>query len=304
MDHVLTLTVDPAKRGLDDSMTAAAAAALAANGAAVAPADWLAAGIACDIPFDAIDAASALAAVRTALAEAPADINVGPARDRRKALLIADMDSTIVVGETLDELASLAGVGDRVAPITARAMNGEIGFEAALRERVALLAGRPASLLDRVRDGLTLMPGAGALVATMTRAGAHTLLVSGGFTIFTDAVASMAGFAAASGNRLDVADGRLTGTVSEPILGRDQKLAALRDAAAARGLTPADAVAVGDGANDLAMIRAAGLGVAFRAKPSVRAAAAVSIDHGDLTALLYLQGYRDEEILSATSPAV
>ncbi|MGP1397062.1 MAG: phosphoserine phosphatase SerB [Inquilinaceae bacterium] len=304
MDHVLTLTADPAKRGLDDSMTEAAAAALAATGATVAPRDRLAAGIACDIAFAGVDLAIGLAAARAALAEAPVDINAGPARDRRKALLIADMDSTIVVGETLDELASLAGVGDRVAPITARAMNGEIGFEAALRERVALLAGQPASLVDRVRAGLTLMPGAPSLIATMARAGAHTHLVSGGFTVFTDAVASMVGFAAASGNRLTVVDGYLTGTVAEPILGRDQKLATLREAAAARGLTPMDAVAVGDGANDLAMIQAAGLGVAFRAKPSVRAAAAVSIDHGDLTALLYLQGYRDEEILSGSTLAV
>ncbi len=260
--------------------------------------DWLAPGVACDIAF-AADAASStiMAAVRAALGAAPIDAAVLPADGRRKRLLVADMDSTIVVGETLDELAAEAGIKDRVAAITARAMNGEIDFKAALRERVALLAGLPVDALQRTYERIRLMPGARPLVRTMRAHGAHTLLVSGGFRFFTGRIREAAGFDEDRANDLLVEGSVLTGRVAEPILDRDAKLSALRDAAVALGVPLAAALAVGDGANDLAMIKAAGLGVAFRAKPVVAAEAQVRIDHADLTALLYLQGYRRSDFV-------
>jgi len=229
--------------------------------------------------------------------DAPVDVAVQPAAGRRKRLLVADMDSTIVTGETLDELATLAGVGERVVPITRRAMNGEIGFEQALRERVALLEGHSAALLDRALAGVRLTPGARALVRTMRAHGAYCLLISGGFHVFADPVAERCGFHAAEANRLIVRDGLLTGEAGNPIVGKERKLAALREHTARLGLDPADALAVGDGANDLPMLLAAGLGVAFHAKPVVRAQAAARVDHGDLTTLLFYQGYRRAELV-------
>lgn len=273
------------------------ATALAERGAAVGRYEWLAAGKACDLPFTGVEDDTARALLEDLLAGTRIDGVVLPAANRRKRLLIADMDSTIVIGETLDEIAALAGIGEPVAEITRRAMNGELDFAGALRERVGLLAGQPAELVDRVLSGLELMPGARRLVATMRANGAHTLLVSGGFTAFTGKVRELVGFDHDEGNGLIVADGQLTGKVAEPILGREHKLHMLRTAAEARGLTPDDAAAIGDGANDLPMIQAAGLGVAYHAKPTVRAAARARIDHGDLTTLLYYQGYREEEIV-------
>ncbi len=264
---------------------------------AIGKADWLAKGRAFDIAVSG-DPTHALTEAR---AIAPgADINLVASERRRKMLLVADMDSTIISCECLDELADMLGLKPRVAAITERAMRGEIEFAPALRERVALLKGLPLTTLDRVyAERVRLNPGARALVATMRAHGAKTLLVSGGFTFFTRRVAQAAGFDCEQANRL-IDDGtRLTGAVAEPILGRDAKLAALERAAHAQGLHYADTLAVGDGANDLAMIKRAGLGVAYHAKPVVAAAAAASIDHGDLTALLYLQGYREEEIVRA-----
>ncbi|WP_091743011.1 phosphoserine phosphatase SerB [Phenylobacterium immobile] len=238
----------------------------------------------------------ALEAARTTAAEAvgdlPVDLCVQTAEGRRKRLLIADMDSTIINVECLDELADYAGVKAQVAEITERAMRGELAFEGALRERVVMLKGLGLDALQRAYDErVRLNPGARTLVRTMAAQGARCVLVSGGFTFFTSRVARAAGFQDNRANTLGEADGRLTGSVGEPILGREAKLSALEAEVAALGLGPEAALAVGDGANDLAMIEAAGLGVAYRAKPIVAAQADAKVDHADLTALLYFQGY-------------
>lgn len=219
------------------------------------------------------------------------DVNLVPAANRRKRLLICDMDSTIIPVECIDEIADYAGVKDRVSDITERAMRGELDFDAALKERVALLKGLPvAALASTYAERITLNPGATEMVAAMTAAGALTALVSGGFSYFTEKVAADAGFARNQANTLLIEDGKLTGAPGEPILGRAAKLAALKAMAAEIGATPADAIAVGDGANDLDMIRAAGLGVAYRAKPAVAAEADARLDFSDLRAVLWLQG--------------
>jgi phosphoserine phosphatase len=233
--------------------------------------------------------------VRDIIGTRPVDAVVQPDNDhRRKRLFVADMDSTMIGQECIDELADFVGLKAHVAAITERAMRGEIAFEPALRERVALLKGLPASVIDEViRDRVTLTPGARTLVATMRANGAHACLVSGGFTSFTQRIAKMIGFDEDRGNVLGIGqDGALDGTVAEPILGREAKLGTLIALRDRLGLAPPDTLAAGDGANDLAMIGAAGLGVAYHAKPAVAAAAHARIDHGDLTALLYLQGYR------------
>ena len=260
---------------------------------------WLSAGRALEIPFDH-DPVQVLQRARAHFAGHPVDVNVLPSANRRKKLLIADMDSTIINCECLDELADMAGIKAKVSAITERAMRGELDFAAALRERVAMLKGLSLSALHRVYvERIRLNPGARSLVATMRKHGAHTLLVSGGFTYFTSRIARDAGFHSDQANDL-VDDGTsLSGTVREPILGREAKLGALEAGAAQLRIDTQDALAVGDGANDLAMIQRAGLGVAYHAKPIVAAAAGAGITHGDLTALLYLQGYRDDEIVRA-----
>ena len=224
------------------------------------------------------------------------DLVVQPAAGRRKKLLIADMDSTMIQQECIDELADEAGVGAHVAGITARAMNGELDFDAALRERVGLLKGLPATVIAQVvRDRITLMPGGPVLLATMKANGAYAALVSGGFTAFTSAIAGMLGFDENRANILLIEDNLLTGKVADPILGRAAKVKALEEISARLGISPADAIAVGDGANDLGMLGLAGAGVALHAKPSVAAQCDLRVNHGDLTALLYIQGYAREE---------
>jgi phosphoserine phosphatase len=220
------------------------------------------------------------------------DLVVQPVTGRKKRMLLADMDSTMIRQECIDELAAEAGVGPRVADITARAMNGELDFEGALQERVGLLKGLKTTVIDTVlSDRITLMPGGKALVATMKANGGYAALVSGGFTAFTTEIAKRLGFDEHRANTLLHADGKLTGHVAEPILGREAKVAALREISARLGLSHADVIAVGDGANDLGMLGMAGAGVALHAKPSVAAQCDIRINHGNLTALLYLQGY-------------
>ncbi len=235
-------------------------------------------------------------AVGEALAGLPVDFAVQPAEGRRKSLFIADMDSTMIGCECLDELADFAGVKAEVAAITERAMAGEIGFEGALRERVAMLKGLDGGALQRCYDErVKLNPGAWTLVQTLRAKGVRCVLVSGGFTFFTARVAEACGFHADRANRFVMDGGALAGGVTDPILGREAKLAALREEAASVGVDPSAAIAIGDGANDLAMIEEAGLGVAYRAKPVVAAQAGARIDHADLTAVLYFQGYRAED---------
>ncbi|MDB5402674.1 MAG: serB [Rhodopila sp.] len=243
-----------------------------------------AADIPLSVPLDQV-------ALRAALGEQPIDAIVTKARGRRKALLIADMDSTIITSETLDELAGFAGIGDRIAAITKRAMNGELDFKAALRERVAMLKGLDLAALDKTWQEVRLTPGARELVATMQAKGALTALVSGGFSFFTGKVAAELGFDVHRSNVLLDDGSALTGLVAEPILDRDSKVAALHELAAQRGVKLHATLAVGDGANDLDMILAAGLGVAFHAKPVVAKAARTRVDHADLRALLFAQGY-------------
>ncbi|WP_457649741.1 phosphoserine phosphatase SerB [Profundibacter sp.] len=226
------------------------------------------------------------------------DLVVQPSAGRRKQMLLADMDSTMIQQECIDELAAEAGIGDHVAQITARAMNGELDFEDALRERVGLLKGLDSAVIETVlTNRITLMPGGKALLATMKVNGAYAALVSGGFTAFTGMVAETLGFDEHRANTLIVADGKLTGEVGQPILGRDAKVAALNEITARLGLSADQVMAVGDGANDLGMLGLAGAGVALHAKPSVAAECDIRINHGDLTALLYIQGYSAEEFV-------
>ncbi|HTO41522.1 MAG TPA: phosphoserine phosphatase SerB [Rhizomicrobium sp.] len=272
---------------------AAAAAAQSQTGTLV----WLSPDRAFDLPFRG-PSDGVREAARAATGAGTLDINIVAAAERRKKLIVADMDSTIITCECLDEIADAMGLKPQVAAITERAMAGEIAFEPALRERVALLKGLPVHRLARVYgERVRLTPGARALLATMKAHGARSVLVSGGFTFFTKRVAADVGFDAHFGNAL-LDDGvYLTGKVADPILGREAKLQTLENEMKALGITAAETLAVGDGANDLAMIARAGLGVAFHAKPIVAAAAGARVDHGDLTALLYLQGYSDAEFV-------
>jgi len=298
-ESVLTLIAGP--DGIDwPRVVRLARAALEPLGAHVESEDWLAPERAGDLGFDGLDPDQAEAAVRVAvereIGSLPLDLIAQPREGRRKRLLVADMESTIIGNEMLDELADILRLGPGVAEVTRRAMNGEIDFATALRERATLLADFPTAALDEAASRIRINPGAAELVATMRAGGAYTALVSGGFRYFTRLVRSRLGFDLDIANELLVSGDRIVGRVREPVLGREAKLAALNALAADRQLTLADTIAVGDGANDLAMIEAAGLGIAYHAKPIVDEHARHRVRHADLKALLYAQGYREAEI--------
>lgn len=294
MSLVATLVSTPTAPAVDQDLLQRATDVL---GAAEAP-SVLSPGVAADIRFSGPDARAAEKELRDVIGQDRVDVFVQPDGDRRKRLLIADMDSTMIRQECIDELAAELGLKDRISDITERAMRGEIDFEPALQERVGLLAGLPVSAIDTVLSRrIQLMPGGRTLVQTMKANGAYCALVSGGFTHFTKAVANMIGFDENQANTLLEADGKLTGKVGQPILGRKAKRARLEYLVAEKGIALEDTLAVGDGANDLAMIERAGTGVAYRAKPAVAEAADFRVDHGDLTALLYLQGYAESDFV-------
>jgi phosphoserine phosphatase len=289
--HTLTLVTNPAMflepalvHGLRDALGGGDAVWLDPN---------------CAAEFQVAKAPRNLVAIRNSLATEGVDLVCQPSAGRRKRLLLADMDSTMIQQECVDELAAVAGIGAEVAQITARAMNGELDFEAALTERVALLKGLPeTSIAEVLANRITMMPGGATLVATMKAHGAYAALVSGGFTAFTSTVAEQLGFDEHRGNTLHIENGRLSGTVAEPILGREAKVAALDELTEKLSISAADVLAIGDGANDLPMLNRAGLGVAVHAKPVVQAQASHAINHGDLTALLYIQGYAKTDFIT------
>jgi phosphoserine phosphatase len=292
--NTLVLLSNPARPTLDSGIVQSAVEILRAGGATVATPDWLAPDVACDIPFEG----RALPSLGMSGIDAVFVATAG----RRKQLLIADMESTMIDNEMLDELADFLGLREKISAITARAMNGEIDFAGALKERVGLLKGLPLAKLDEAAKRIRYMPGGATLVATMKQHGAYCALVSGGFTHFTKLVAGTLGFDFDSANVLTQAGQALAGTVEMPILGKEAKLATLRHLSASRSIATADAVAVGDGANDLPMLEEAGLGVAFHAKPAVAAQVGARLDHCDLTGLLYLQGYRQSEFVKRKDP--
>lgn len=294
MDSVLTLVALP--DSLSEAIVAETCTALNAAGARTGDVAWLSDARAADIPFSGLVPALAETAVADILDAARVDHVSLPRENRRKTLLIADMDSTILLNETLDEIAAGVGIGEEVAAITAASMRGELNFEESLRARVALLAGRDATIIDPVLDTIALTPGARAFVATMRNHGAFTALISGGFTMFTDRVANWLGFHVSKANNFEIENGRLTGRLAGEIVGRGTKLQSLNGLCQEHGIDLSDALAIGDGANDLAMIEAAGLGIAYFGKPVLRAAARARIDFTDLRTALYYQGYADAEI--------
>ncbi len=280
MDSVLVLIAAPGS------------GAISAEMAGLLKGKWLAKGEALET--------SEIEAARKLCAGMAIDLNEVPLTNRRKRVLIADMDSTMIQQECIDELGVVAGVGDHIKAVTARAMRGEIDFEGALKERVALLKGMDEFVIAKVLlERISLMPGGPTLLATMKAQGAYTALVSGGFTAFTTHVAAALGFHENRANTLLIKDKKLTGEVAMPILGQDAKVESLMQICSVHGLTPQDVLAVGDGANDIPMLQAAGMGVALHAKPKVQEQAKFRVNHGDLTALLYLQGFSKSEFISA-----
>jgi phosphoserine phosphatase len=287
MDSVLVLMAAPGS----GAITSHVIDALRDHGAGEP--HWLAPGEACEV-----EAFPRWPEFKLDLRDAPIDAAIVSIHNRRKRLLLADMDSTMIHQECIDELGVVAGVGDKIKGITARAMRGELDFDGALRERVALLKGLDVSVIaELLRERITFMGGGRTLLTTMRAHGAYAALVSGGFLSFTGPVAAHLGFHEHRANTLIEKNGKLTGEVGMPILGQQAKLDSLREIAVTRGLTSADAIAVGDGANDLAMLSEAGMGVALHAKPHVQQSSLIRINHGDLTALLYLQGYRKAQFV-------
>ncbi|MGB8278314.1 MAG: phosphoserine phosphatase SerB [Methylovirgula sp.] len=295
MAYVATFVSDSVRPALTDELLRR----LAQHLPAAEPPQWLDQTIAANIgftPSPTSDDHAIHAALRETLVGLPIDFILQPRATRRKKLFVADMDSTMIAQECIDELADFVGLRAHVAAITERAMHGEIAFEPALLERVALLRGLSANVITKIiAERISLMPGARTLVQTMRAHGTYTALVSGGFTLFTREIAAMIGFHTHRANVLIIEDGKLAGRVREPVLGMSAKLDALEHFRATQGISVSETLAIGDGANDLAMLKQAGLGVAFHAKPAVAAAAHARIDHCDLTALLYAQGYRRAE---------
>ena len=296
MHRVLTLIANPARPVLDDSIVMAVRAALESRGAAVETVDFLAPGIACDLPFARLLPTEAEVAARGVIGLAPVDIAAQGQAGRRKRLLACDMDSTLIENEIVDEIAAVAGLRQKIAPITARSVAGEIDFVTSLAERVALLKGLSQTRYLAAGEAIRFVPGARALMATMRAFGAHTMIISGGFRAFTAHVRDALAMDQDVANDVEILGGALTGRLVPPLVARESKAEILRMTATSLGISLAETMAVGDGANDLAMVQAAGLGVAFHGTPRIREGAAVRIDHGDLTALLYLQGYRTAEI--------
>jgi phosphoserine phosphatase len=289
MDSVLVLIAKPGSGAITPDVVRSIARA---GGGAP---HWLSPGDALEV-----EAFSEMTSLLVDLREHPIDAAVVSIHNRRKRLLIADMDSTMIHQECIDELGVVAGVGDRIKKITARAMRGELDFDGALRERVALLKGLHTSVVaELLKDRISFMEGGRTLLATMRANRAYAALVSGGFTAFTGPVAAALGFHENRANNLIVSNDHLTGEVGMPILGQQAKLDALREITHRLQIAPSDALAVGDGANDLAMLSEAGMGVALHAKPHVQESSLIRINHGDLTALLFLQGYRKEQFIVA-----
>lgn len=297
MNQTLTLICNPKIAVLNNEVLTRTTAYLNELGAKTTEVNWLADGVACDIPFSEVELKIAETALKQKLQELPIDIIAQKNTNRQKKLLIADMDSTMVMGETLDDLAELAGYKEEVAAITRLAMNNELRFVDALKQRVKLLKGLSIDNLEKVMSRIKLTHGARELVQTMKANGAVTMLVSGGFTYFTDRVRDLLGFDEANGNNLEIFEEELTGQVLDPIIDNKAKLAILQKFTTKHQINIADTLAVGDGANDLPMLLEANIGVAYHAKPAVAKQVRISINHGDLTALLYLQGYRREEFI-------
>ena len=296
MKSVVTIIAVPDKEKLTEGLVKDVQSAIVKAGGTMLGTSWLAQDIACDIFFSRLEHGVLEDSVHRVIGELPLDCIVQDTVLRQKKLLVSDMDSTIITIECIDEIADFVGVKAQVAAITERAMRGEIDFVMALAERVALLKGLNETVLQQVyNERVQFMPGARALVATMRAYGAYTMLVSGGFDFFTSRVQAELKFHANSANRLEIEAGKLTGRVLEPVLDRQAKLETLMQLASAQNISLSEALAVGDGANDLPMITAAGLGVAYHAKPVVRQAAGARIDYADLTALLYAQGYKRDE---------
>jgi len=304
--NVLTI-VAPSEGGLEDALVASLTAALDGLGLTPGPSDWLSGGEACDISFGGPDLKVAKNAVLDILVDEGVDFFAQRIEGRRKKFFIADMDSTIVTSETIDELAVHAGKGPEIAAITKRSMQGELDFTEAVHERVAMLKGLEVSTFDKTLAETNLSPGAETLVRTMAANGAFTVMVSGGFENFAGPIAGLAGFNEHRANRFEIEDGRLTGRVIEPILGPDAKLDTLMTLASERSIPMSETLAIGDGANDVPMIRAAGLGIAYHGKPVTRDAvlnptegtSGACIDHAGLTAALFFQGYRRSEFTGA-----
>jgi phosphoserine phosphatase len=299
--NVMTVIAVEPDAARSEDWAAGVSRALENLGARLGGAVWLAPGQACDIPFDELDPDQAEAAARGALGLGldgpPVDLLAQGAGGRKKAILLSDMESTVITNEMIDEIADLMGIKAQVADITRRTMNDELDFTTAVKQRVALFKGQKASLLDEAAKRIRIMPGAKAMVATMHAHGAYAALASGGFNVFTSRVRQILGFDVDYANELLIADGKLTGIVKEPIQTRDTKLAILTKLAAERNLPLSATLAIGDGANDLPMIGAAGLGIAFHSHPNVAPRARHRIDHCDLRAALYAQGYRQDEIV-------